>query len=50
MTTADAIRPFQIDVPEEDLTDLRRRIASVRWPSKELVVDGSQGIQLNASV
>jgi pimeloyl-ACP methyl ester carboxylesterase len=40
------IRPFSIDVPEEDLADLRRSIASTRWPSKELVPDQSQGVQL----
>src|SRR5215213_11136975 len=40
------IRPFRIDVPEEDLDDLRRRIAATRWPSKELVEDRSQGVQL----
>jgi pimeloyl-ACP methyl ester carboxylesterase len=43
---ATAIRPFQVDVPEELLDDMRRRIAAVRWPSKELVADRSQGIQL----
>jgi pimeloyl-ACP methyl ester carboxylesterase len=41
-----AVRPFRIDVPEEDLDDLRRRIAATRWPSKELVEDRSQGVQL----
>ncbi len=41
-----AVRPFSIDVPEEDLNDLRRRIAATRWPSKELVEDRSQGVQL----
>jgi pimeloyl-ACP methyl ester carboxylesterase len=40
------IRPFQIDIPEEDLDDLRRRLALVRWPSRELVDDRSQGVQL----
>jgi pimeloyl-ACP methyl ester carboxylesterase len=40
------IRPFHIDVPEEELLDLRRRIAATRWPSKELVADRSQGVQL----
>src|SRR5215207_3894330 len=35
------IRPFHIDVPEEELADLRRRIAATRWPSKELVADRS---------
>jgi len=46
--TADstAIRPFQIDVPEEQLAELRRRVAATRLPSKELVADRSQGVQL----
>jgi pimeloyl-ACP methyl ester carboxylesterase len=41
-----AIRPFQVNVPEADLVDLRRRIAATRWPSNELVADRSQGVQL----
>jgi pimeloyl-ACP methyl ester carboxylesterase len=41
-----AVRPFRIDVPEKELVELRRRIASARWPSKELVEDRSQGVQL----
>jgi pimeloyl-ACP methyl ester carboxylesterase len=41
-----AVRPFQIDVPEEQLAELRRRIDAARWPSKELVDDRSQGVQL----
>jgi pimeloyl-ACP methyl ester carboxylesterase len=45
--TETAVRPFRIDVPEEDLADLRRSIASTRWPSKELVPDQSQGVQLS---
>jgi hypothetical protein len=44
--TANDIRPFQVDIPEEALDDLRRRIAATRWPSKELVADRSQGVQL----
>jgi Epoxide hydrolase N terminus len=43
---AAAIRPFEVDIPEEALEDLRRRIAAMRWPSKELVADRSQGVQL----
>jgi hypothetical protein len=39
------IRPFRIDVPDEAIADLRRRIAAVRWPGKELVADRSQGVQ-----
>src|SRR5215204_795969 len=43
---ATAIRPFHIEVPEEQLDELRRRIAATRWPSRELVDDRSQGVQL----
>ena len=43
---ATAIRPFQIDVPEEQLAELRRRVAATRLPSRELVGDRSQGVQL----
>src|SRR3989441_117192 len=45
MTEA-GVRPFHVDIPEEDLDDLRRRIAATHWPSKELVRDRSQGVQL----
>jgi pimeloyl-ACP methyl ester carboxylesterase len=41
-----AIRPFQFNVPEETLVDLRQRIAATRWPDKETVSDRSQGVQL----
>src|SRR3954449_11804984 len=40
------IRPFRVEVPEEDLAELRRRIDATRWPSRELVTDRSQGVQL----
>jgi pimeloyl-ACP methyl ester carboxylesterase len=40
------IRPFRVDMPDEALAELRRRIAATRWPSKELVADRSQGVQL----
>ena len=40
------IRPFHVDIPQEALDDLRRRIAATRFPSKELVADRSQGVQL----
>jgi pimeloyl-ACP methyl ester carboxylesterase len=46
METHPAVRPFRVDVPEEDLDDLRRGLAATRWPSKELVEDRSQGVQL----
>ena len=41
-----AIRPFHVNVPEEDLVDLRRRLAATRWPDRETVGDQSQGVQL----
>jgi pimeloyl-ACP methyl ester carboxylesterase len=44
--TAIDIRPFQVEIPEEELAELRRRIKATRWPSKELVADRSQGVQL----
>jgi len=47
--TAAAIGPFHVDVPEERIDDLRRRIAATRWPTKELVADRSQGVQLAAT-
>src|SRR5215203_3564641 len=42
----DEIRPFRINFSDEALADLRRRITSTKWPSKELVPDGTQGVQL----
>jgi pimeloyl-ACP methyl ester carboxylesterase len=47
MSSATEVRPFHVDVPEEDLEDLRRRIATTRWPDPETVPDQSQGVQLN---
>jgi pimeloyl-ACP methyl ester carboxylesterase len=43
-----AIRPFRIEVPQQEIDELRRRIAATRWPSRELVADRSQGVQLVA--
>ena len=40
------IRPFRVGVPDAALADLRRRIAATKWPSRELVADASQGVQL----
>jgi pimeloyl-ACP methyl ester carboxylesterase len=45
-TDKDAIRPFRVDVPEAELTELRRRINAVKWPEREPVADASQGVQL----
>lgn len=47
-TSKEAVRPFRVNVPEAELTDLRRRIKATRFPGKELVDDGSQGVQLAA--
>ena len=44
--TTTEIRPFQVEIPNEELAELRRRIAATRSPSKELVPDRSQGVQL----
>ena len=41
-----AMRPFRVNVPDEQLVDLRRRIAATKWPSKEPVGDDTQGVQL----
>jgi pimeloyl-ACP methyl ester carboxylesterase len=40
------IRPFRVDVPDQVLDDLRRRIAATRWPERETVDDDSQGVTL----
>ena len=40
------VRSVHIDLPDEELADLRRRIAATRWPEAETVADGSQGVQL----
>jgi hypothetical protein len=45
-TTSDAIRPFRVDVPQEELVELRRRILATRWPERETVTDESQGVPL----
>ena len=41
-----AIRPFHVNVPEAELTELRRRINATKWPERETVPDQSQGVQL----
>ena len=45
-TDAPAIRPFEVDIPDEALDDLRRRVAATNWPEKETVPDHSQGVPL----
>jgi pimeloyl-ACP methyl ester carboxylesterase len=42
------VRPFRIEVPQQEIEELHRRIAATRWPSRELVEDRSQGVQLAA--
>jgi len=46
MSSETEIRPFRVNVPDEAIADLRRRIAATRWPTRELVADRSQGVQL----
>jgi hypothetical protein len=41
-----AIRPFHVNIPEAELTELRRRINATKWPERETVTDASQGVQL----
>src|SRR5262245_53849597 len=45
-TEKNRIRPFQVNVPEAELTELRRRIKATRWPDRETVADQTQGVQL----
>jgi hypothetical protein len=45
-TNPDAIRPFRVNVPEEQLADLRRRLTETRWSERETVTDDSQGVPL----
>jgi hypothetical protein len=40
------IRPFRVDMPDDAIADLGRRVAATRWPTMELVADRSQGVQL----
>jgi pimeloyl-ACP methyl ester carboxylesterase len=44
--TTTEIRPFHAEIPQEEIDDLRRRLAATRWPGKETVADASQGVQL----
>jgi len=46
VSAATEIRPFTVDVPQEELDELRRRIQATRWPESETVSDQSQGVQL----
>jgi Epoxide hydrolase N terminus len=46
MPSETEIRPFRVGFPEEEVADLRRRIAATRWPERETVTDDSQGVRL----
>jgi hypothetical protein len=46
MTPDTSMRPFRVDIPDEAVVDLRRRIAAWRPPEREPVDDQSQGVQL----
>jgi len=43
---SDEVRPFRVDVPQEEIDELRRRLQATRWPEKETVADATQGVQL----
>jgi pimeloyl-ACP methyl ester carboxylesterase len=45
-STGAAIRPFEVNVPEAELTELRQRIQATRWPDRETVADDTQGVPL----
>ena len=44
-----AIHPFHVNIPETELTELRRRINATKWPEREIVTDASQGVQLSTT-
>ena len=44
--TSDAIRPFTVHFPDDEIAGLRQRIAATRWPGQETVTDATQGVQL----
>jgi pimeloyl-ACP methyl ester carboxylesterase len=46
MSSETELRPFRVDMPEDAIADLRRRIAATRWPERETVTDDSQGVRL----
>jgi pimeloyl-ACP methyl ester carboxylesterase len=46
---AEGVRPFTIDIPDEQIKDLRTRIDATRWPGKEIVADATQGVQLDTT-
>src|SRR5690349_10685195 len=45
-SAAEAIRPFTVDIPPDEIVDLHQRVAATRWPEKETVDDDSQGVPL----
>jgi pimeloyl-ACP methyl ester carboxylesterase len=47
INSSEAVRPFTVSFPESTITDLRRRVLATRWPEKETVTDGSQGVRLD---
>ena len=47
--SAEGVRPFTIDIPDEQIKDLRSRIEATRWPGKEIVADATQGVQLDTT-
>ena len=46
MSSEAEVRPFRVDIPEQEIAELRRRVAATRWPERETVTDDSQGVRL----
>jgi hypothetical protein len=46
MSSETEIRPFRVDIPAEEIAELRRRVNAARWPERETVTDDSQGVRL----
>ncbi|ADV84485.1 Epoxide hydrolase domain protein [Terriglobus saanensis SP1PR4] len=42
----DAVSAFRVAIPSDAIEDLRRRLAMTRWPERETVADGAQGVPL----
>src|SRR4051812_17242614 len=47
--SASGVRPFTVDVPDDQTDDLRARLRATRWPGREIVADASQGVQLRTT-
>jgi pimeloyl-ACP methyl ester carboxylesterase len=48
-TDSNGVRPFEANIPETELTELRRRVNATKWPERETVTDATQGVQLSTA-